>query len=175
VTKQRDSGSGVIDATLEGVSMTKVHTFFGTIRASPATMLMSGASPTTFFRVAQDFFGACESIDVTKHPYAFSAVASHCLEVTLKAYLLHAGVNENHLRTKVSHNLARAWNRCVKLGLSIPKKMPHWATTLKWGHDAPYLFRYAPVNSGIVTSPRVDTIDGLRSVMATVQAATGVS
>ena len=103
--------------------------------------------------------------------------AAQCLELTLKAHLLHIGVSEKDLRnpTLFGHDLVKAWDKCVSAGLGIPATMPDWAAKLNGGHQAPFLFRYAQDNTGIVLAPKSVVLAGLSDAMAKVQAATGVT
>jgi hypothetical protein len=149
---------------LEGVTMSTVG------KANPCT-------PTSLYRGALDFLKAADTLTPGETPYAFGAVAGHCLELTLKAYLLHVGVSEDDLKNSklFGHDLTKAWNRCVAERLGIAATMPDWAKSLDAGHDSPFPFRYQPNNTGISLSPKSAIIAGLRSVMAVVQAATGVT
>lgn len=167
--------TGKIETTLQGVTMGQVVTGSGGLTAPPATMT-HGVSPTSLFRTAQEFFKAAETLDPTVTTGPFGLVVAQCLELTLKTYLMkNAGMTEDDLRTKVSHDIQKAWTRCVQNGLAIPAAMPTWAAHLDGGHDKPYLFRYAQDNTGLVLAPKVTVLDGLRQVLTAVQAATGVT
>ncbi|HTU64714.1 MAG TPA: hypothetical protein VMF52_02085 [Steroidobacteraceae bacterium] len=157
--------------------MKTVHSFSGTLTAGPAHFGVNGASSTSYFRGAQDFYRAVEILEPGSNPAAFGFDAAQCLELTLKSYLLHIGVSEKDLRnpTLLGHDLNQVWSKCVAAGLGITAAMPGWATKLNGGHQAPFLFRYAQDNTGIVLAPKSVVIAGLSEVMAKVQAATGVT
>ena len=149
--------TGTIAVTLEDVSMGH------------------GASPTSLFRTAQDFLEAAEMLDPTKTAAPFGFVAAQCLELALKTYLMkNAGMTERQLKEKVGHDIGKAWSRCVAAGLGLAT-LPTWAAHLDAGHDSPYLFRYAQDNTGIVLAPKAQVVNGLKEVLAVVQAATGVT
>jgi hypothetical protein len=171
------SFTGVIDTSMEGVSMKTVHSFSGTVVAGPAHLGVHGASSTSYFRGAQDFYRAVEILDPGTNPAAFGFDAAQCLELTLKAYLLHLGVGEKDLRnpTLFGHDLMKAWVNCVAAGLALAAAMPDWAIKLNGGHQTPFLFRYAQDNTGIVLAPKSVVLAGLRDVLAEVQAATGIT
>jgi len=72
--------------------------------------------------------------------YAIGILAAHCLELALKAYLLHAGRAEQDLKA-VGHDLARAWQCCKQSGLDL-MDLPYWVQVLNYSHANPYFFRY---------------------------------
>jgi hypothetical protein len=154
--------TGTIGAILDGVTM----------RQPKGAPVLSEAS---LFRTARDFFGAAAVLDPAATPAAFGLDAAQCLELALKACLLHTGATEDELKNKFSHRLQFAWSHCVNSGLKLDATMPTWALQLHAGHDKPYLFRYAQDNVGIVLAPKAQVVDGLRDVLAAVQWATGVT
>ncbi|MEX2124205.1 MAG: hypothetical protein WD795_09955 [Woeseia sp.] len=106
----------------------------------------------------------------------FRLAAAQCLEMSLKTFLMKkVGMTERQLKTKIGHDLRKAWTRCVQNGLGLDATMPRWAAYLDAGHDQPYLFPHARTNTGVVLASKAQVLDGLWGVMALVLAATGVT
>lgn len=96
--------------------------------------------------------------------YGIGILAAHCLELALKAYLLHAGRAEEDLRT-IGHDLAKAWDCCRESGLPL-NSLPYWVQVLNYSHANPYFFRY-PRNDCKVAIPDTDELSNdLRSVLS---------
>ncbi|MEW8275004.1 MAG: hypothetical protein AB2733_13095 [Candidatus Thiodiazotropha taylori] len=113
------------------------------------------ATYVSIYRGCLNYFKALEIIyisDETCPPDSFGFLASHSLELALKAYLLSQGMSEEKVRRKVGHSLKNAWGRSVDNGLEIEAELPGWCKDLDaahdWTHD--YLMRYARVNTGLV-------------------------
>ena len=71
-------------------------------------------------------------------------VASHGVELGLKAYLLHRGMTERELRD-IGHDLAELWMRARVKGLEIEYGPPYWVRVLSVAHGRPHLlYRYPP-------------------------------
>lgn len=136
------------------------------------TMGDQHVSPTTLFRTSQDFLKAAEKLDPSEAAAPFGLVAAQCLELALKSFLMkNVAMTEKELRTKISHDLRKAWTQCVKNGLDIDATMPRWAAYLHAGHHNPYLFRYNKTNTATVLASKAHVLDGLIGVMKLVQAA----
>lgn len=87
--------------------------------------------------------------------YAIGILAAHCLELALKAYLLHVGCDERDLKD-IGHNLDEAWERCKESGLAL-QKLPYWVRVLNYSHANPYFFRY-PSDCHKVAIPGTDDL-----------------
>lgn len=71
-------------------------------------------------------------------------VASHGVELGLKAYLLHCGMTERELRG-IGHDLAELWMQARVKGLDIEYGPPYWVRVLSFAHGQPHhLYRYPP-------------------------------
>lgn len=87
--------------------------------------------------------------------YSIGILAAHCLELALKAYLLHAGCDERDLRS-IGHDLVKAWERCKESGLCL-KELPYWVQVLDYSHNNPFYFRY-PRENHKVAVPSIDEL-----------------
>jgi hypothetical protein len=87
--------------------------------------------------------------------YAIGILAAHCLELALKAYLLHAGHAERDVKA-VGHDLATAWKSCKQSGLAL-KELHYWVQVLNYSHASPYFFRY-PRDDHKVAIPSTDEL-----------------
>lgn len=87
--------------------------------------------------------------------YSIGILAAHCLELALKAYLLHAGCGERDLRG-IGHDLVKAWERCKESGLGL-EELPYWVQVLNYSHANPYFFRY-PRENHKVAIPNTDEL-----------------
>lgn len=71
-------------------------------------------------------------------------VASHGVELALKAYLLHCGMTDRELRG-IGHDLAELWMQARVKGLDIEHGPPYWVRVLSFAHGQPHhLYRYPP-------------------------------
>ena len=87
--------------------------------------------------------------------YPIGILAAHCLELALKAYLLHVGCDERDL-IRIGHDLAKAWECCKRSGLDL-KELPYWVRVLDYSHAHPYYFRY-PQGNHEVAIPSMDEL-----------------
>jgi hypothetical protein len=95
--------------------------------------------------------------------YSIGILAAHCLELALKAYLLHAGRAEGDLKA-IGHDLGKAWDCCKDSGLAL-KELPYWVQVLNYSHASPYFFRY-PREDQKVAIPDTDELSkDIRSVL----------
>jgi hypothetical protein len=119
---------------------------------------------------------ACILIERRTPVDSIGMLASHGLELALKAYLLHSGVSVSALKRRdVRHNLAQLWLDAAARGLDIEKPPPWWLRVLAFYHDAPYLYRY-PTEGQATAIPDGDTLPWeLRGVLTAVAAATGLN
>jgi hypothetical protein len=77
-------------------------------------------------------------------------LAAHCVELSLKSFLLTRGRPEAELK-KLNHDLIKAWSAAREAGLSLDPEPPYWCQLLQTVHDYPYFGRYPPANSGLIT------------------------
>ena len=99
---------------------------------------------------------------------ATNLLAAHCVELSLKSFLLSRGWSEDQLRAKVRHDLIQAWSAAREAGLSLDPEPPYWCQLLQTVHDDPYFGRYPPANSGLVT-PNPDELQArLKELVALV-------
>jgi hypothetical protein len=104
--------------------------------------------------------------------YSIGILAAHCLELTLKAYLLHAGSDERELKD-IGHDLAKAWESCKRSGLGLGEP-PYWVQVLNYSHANPYFFRY-PRADHKVAVPNTDELSkDIDAVLELVSSATKV-
>ena len=107
----------------------------------------------SFYRGSLNYFKAIDIIinsneDCPSDVSGF--LVSHCLELSLKAFLLSKGLDESRV-IKIGHNLNDAWNKAVENGLPIDSSLFSWCDKLNSAHNRPFLFRYARTNTGLVT------------------------
>jgi hypothetical protein len=97
-------------------------------------------------------------------------LASHCLDLTLKAYLIFTGHSRTHLEA-IGHNLLECWSAAVERGLALPTPAPEWCCHLSaaYDHPAPALLkRRANVRNSLEAS---HLVAGLNGVVSTVEEA----
>jgi hypothetical protein len=80
-------------------------------------------------------------------------LAAWTLELTLKAYLSHAGTSRKQLQP-IRHDLAGLWVKSSQLGLSVSNAPPRWCELLSVTHNAPYHSRY-PTQAVAAVGPGV--------------------
>ena len=112
---------------------------------------VSDPSPDTLLRASQRFLAALNVL--IGHPGGFGVapiglLASHSLEVGLKAYLLTVGWTQKEIRT-IGHDLVRAWTAAVSARLPLESDVPSWVKTLDLHHDRPFMYRYTPEGVGV--------------------------
>lgn len=119
---------------------------------------------------------ACVLIERRTPVDPIGMLASHGLELALKAYLLHSGVSVAELKRRdVRHNLAQLWFDAKSRGLNIEWPQPWWLRVLALYYDYPYLYRY-PTEGQATAIPDSDTLPSeLRGALTTVAAATGLN
>jgi hypothetical protein len=102
-------------------------------------------SATSFVGGAANYIeAACILCDAGRVVEPIGLLASHGLELALKAYLLHCKVTEKELRT-IGHDLSELWMRARQKGLGIEGGPPYWVRVLGFAHGTPYhLYRYPP-------------------------------
>jgi hypothetical protein len=101
--------------------------------------------------------------------YSIGILAAHCLELGLKAYLLHAGCDERDLKS-IGHDLVKAWERCKESGLDL-QELPYWVQVLNYSHANPYFFRY-PRENHKVAIPSIDELaNDIDSVLGLISSA----
>jgi hypothetical protein len=81
---------------------------------------------------------------------ATALLAAHCVELSLKSFLLSRGWSEDEV-LKLGHDLNEAWLAARAAGLPLDPEPPYWYQLLQTVHDYPYFGRYPPANSGLVT------------------------
>lgn len=79
-------------------------------------------------------------------------ISSHAIELTLKAYLIHVGLDEKQLK-KIGHNLDDAWLAAHKAGLPISKEPIFSIRLLSISHDRPFYFRYPKEKTATAIPP----------------------
>jgi len=115
---------------------------------------------------------ACILIDARAAVDAIGLVASHGLELALKAFLLQAGRTPDELRRRFGHDLDKLWSEAVRGGLPVERDPPYWLAVLSFMHDGPrYLYRY-PTEGVASAIPAADTLgETLRNVFSVVETA----
>jgi hypothetical protein len=129
-------------------------------------------SVESFILGAQRYIdAACILIKARTWVDPIGLLASHGLELALKAYLLHVGMSEGEVRTQYGHDLVRLWIAARAHGLAIDSDPPYWLQVISFFHTAPYQYRYPPEGMATVIPP-ADLFGGmLRDVLASVQGA----
>ena len=86
---------------------------------------------------------------------AIGLLASHAIELALKAYLVKHGKTEKEIKN-IGHDLSLAWREAKNLGLRLQWDEEYTMQVLNLSHSVPYLFRYpiTGVAEGI-TAPEV--------------------
>jgi hypothetical protein len=101
-------------------------------------------TPTGQLRLAGEFLTAAETA-VSQHLVAIRPtywLASHAMELTLKAFLLAKGRSENELKGRgVGHNIERLMNMAVRSGLRMPAEVVEVFRGVSGAHKIFY-FRY---------------------------------
>jgi hypothetical protein len=104
------------------------------------------------------------------------ALASHCLELTLKSYLAKAGVDEARLRKHFRHHLKKLWKACRQSGLPVGKP-PDWVKSLHAGHSKSLGFRYPGQDGafGAIVLPDLQALrESLKFAIELVETTAGV-
>jgi hypothetical protein len=102
-------------------------------------------APTTaasFLEGAEKYIAAaCVLIDHGTTVEPIGLLASHGVELALKAFLLHSGVSAQELKRQYGHDLQGLWRAALSHGLRLGSE-PWWLGILNYYYDAPYQFRY---------------------------------
>lgn len=101
--------------------------------------------------------------------YSIGILAAHCLELALKAYLLHAGYGERDLKS-IGHDLNMAWECCKESGLAL-KELPYWVKLLNYSHANPYFFRYPRENHNVAVPSTDELSKDIDSVLDLISSA----
>jgi hypothetical protein len=115
-------------------------------------------SATSYLDGADHYIeAACLLCDAARSVEPIGLLASHGVELALKAFLLHCQVPEKELRT-IGHDLAELWMRARARGLEIERGPPYWVRVLAFAHGTAYhLYRYPPerIASAIPDAPEL--------------------
>jgi len=121
--------------------------------------------------------GLCEAVNVLSQAkiestlYSIGILASHSLELGLKAFLLHSGVSEKDVKS-IGHNINELWENCIRGGLAL-EVVPYWVQILDYSHSRPYFFRY-PQEEHKVGVPNIDELShDLGSVLEKIELSIG--
>jgi hypothetical protein len=131
-------------------------------------------TPTGQLGLAREFLTAAETA-VNHDPVAIRPtywLASHAMELTLKAFLLAKGRSENELRGKqVGHNIERLMNIAVQSGLGMPAGVVKVFSGVSGAHKIFY-FRYGgKVPRNLTTNI---TVPPINDALAAARAAFGL-
>lgn len=130
-------------------------------------------SAASFVEGARDYIeAACKLIDGANASSAVEPIgllASHGLELALKAYLFERGMSPEDARREFGHDLLALWVEAIARGLPIEAEPPYWLRVLNFSYDSPYLFRYRPEGIGVAI-PDVSMLgEELQRVLAAVE------
>jgi hypothetical protein len=123
----------------------------------PGSKVTIGSDAIELLTRAHDFLIGVEALAAGPVPQvpACRFLASWTLELALKSYLSHAGVDSKQLKSsKLRHNLSALWEKAAHMGLPIDDKPPRWCNYLSGAHDYPYQERY-PTTSAALVQPSV--------------------
>lgn len=93
---------------------------------------------SSLLRGAQRFARAAEMLatkDSTMSP-SLALLASHGLELALKAYLIYAGSSQHYMKA-IGSNLLEGWTAAVDRGLALTTPAPAWCQYLSAAYDYP--------------------------------------
>jgi hypothetical protein len=118
--------------------------------------LVSGphdVSPTTLIRDAGQYCKALGILVASEELLGsvVSFLASHAVELALKAYLAKEGWDEARLRSRIGHDLLSGWREAQKAGLDVDADPPAWVQTLAASHKGDFMDRYGRSNAFLVT------------------------
>jgi hypothetical protein len=103
--------------------------------------------------------------------HARALLAAHCVELSLKSFLLSRGWSEDQLLKKLRHNLAKAWSAARAAGLPLDPEPPYWCQLLQTVHDSPYFGGYPPANTIVVTPNAAELTIRIPELISLVEAA----
>jgi hypothetical protein len=113
---------------------------------------------------------ACALIAQNATPEPTGFLASHGLELALKAYLLHSGVSVAKLKRNYGHNLNKLYRAATQRGLTAQFDLL-WLAVLNHYHDNPFLYRYPQAGYAAPLPAGPDFPRDLRQVLQAVATA----
>jgi len=139
---------------------------------SEAAVLDYTPSATSFLEGAERYLvSAVILCDAGRSVDPIGLVASHGVELALKAYLLHCGVSEKALRV-IGHDLTELWMQARLKGLQIEPCAPYWLRVLSFAQGRPHhLYRYPPDRIASAIPEAQELKRELSAFLATVTAA----
>jgi len=96
-------------------------------------------------------------------------LASHCIELALKAYLIHIGYNETQIKD-LGHNLSKAWDEAKSKGLKISSNHKFTVDILSIHHDRPFWYRYPEEKIGVGITEISVLYDDVKAIYEAVEA-----
>jgi hypothetical protein len=126
-------------------------------------------SAESFLADSRDYVdAACALIEVGGAVEPIGLIASHGMELALKAYLLHCGMSVEQLRRDFGHDLNALWIEAAKRDLAVESDPPYWLQLLNHFYDSPYLFRYRPKGAATAIPHAMILAKELRQVLRVV-------
>jgi hypothetical protein len=119
---------------------------------------------------AQEYFSAVEILAprLTADTIApIGLLASHAIELGLKAYLLHIGRSERDLK-KIGHDLRKAWGEAAKAGLRVDLVHTFSVDVLSLSHDDPFLFRYPKSKNAVAITEPAEVCSAVKAIIEAV-------
>jgi len=102
----------------------------------------TAASLSALLEGAEKYIAAaCVLIAQNATPEPTGFLASHGLELALKAYLLHSGVSVAKLKRNYGHNLNKLYRAASQRSLTVQFDLL-WLAVLNHDCDHPFLYRY---------------------------------
>jgi hypothetical protein len=105
-----------------------------------ATVLAAEPPPSagSFLDQAERYVDAAVLLaDAARSVDPIGLLASHAVELLLKAFLLHRGLEPGELK-RVGRDLMALWCLAHGAGLPIDPEQPYWIRVLDLSHDWPY-------------------------------------
>ena len=129
-------------------------------------------SSKDFLERSKDYLIALEAL--TKHLRtellnSIGLIASHSIELALKAFLIEKGFEEKELR-RIGHNLEDAWNKSTGKGLKLEIENKYSVDILNIYHDKPHLYRYPKKGVGSATTETKRLLFDVKSIIEAVEA-----
>jgi hypothetical protein len=121
---------------------------------------------------AQNYFDALLFLTDRSINYSVDVVgllASHSLELALKAFLFKQGLSEHKLRNEIGHDLEKAWQQAASCGLLIDVDPPFWVKVLARGHSTPYIYRYPKQGIGVAIPAQDEFLKELEATIRLIQ------
>jgi hypothetical protein len=111
-------------------------------RRKAASRPVAPPTAASLLEVAEKYIvAACVLIEHHATPEPIGFLASHGLELALKAFLLHSGVSVAELKRGYGHNLNELWLAAARRGLTVEFDLL-WLAVLNHYYDYPYQYRY---------------------------------